>query len=289
LFVFTGVIAQRSAPVHAWGDDGHKIVARIADHYLTATARAQVAALLAGDTSPLTAHDLASEATWADKFRDSDRNTTKVHYNKTHEWHYVDIALDHPDLAAACFQHPALPPGTAASEGPDQDCVVDKIEEFRAELSDAATPVGERLMALQFLLHFVGDLHQPLHASDDHDQGGNGKKVKSVGHNQASLHHYWDTEFVRDLGSDAASVANGLIHGISPTQVKNWSKGASSAWALESHQVARAHVYKPLPAANGEGVYMLSSSYVTGAQRAVRRQLSRAGVRLAALLNAALR
>ena len=120
----------------------------------------------------MTAHDIASEATWADKYRDSDRNGTKIRYEATWRWHFVDVELPQPDLVAACFGHPALPLGIPASKGPPQACVVDKINQFSAELGDPATAYSEQLVALKFLLHFVGDLHQPLHASDDHDSGG---------------------------------------------------------------------------------------------------------------------
>ena len=84
----------------------------------------------------------------------------------------MDVELGQPDLVAACFGHPALPLGIPASKGPPQACVVDKINQFSAELGDPATAYSEQLVALKFLLHFVGDLHQPLHASDDHDSGG---------------------------------------------------------------------------------------------------------------------
>ena len=83
----------------------------------------------------------------------------------------MDTELAQPDLASACFDHPPLPAGVPASQGPPPACVVDKIDQFTAELSNPATGASERLLALKFLLHFVGDLHQPLHAADDHDAG----------------------------------------------------------------------------------------------------------------------
>src|SRR5438552_2596573 len=81
---------------HAWGDEGHQIIGLIADHYLDSGVRAQVNLLLASDASGLTSGtDIAHEATWADRFRDSDR-TTGPHYTRTHLWHYVDIELSGP-------------------------------------------------------------------------------------------------------------------------------------------------------------------------------------------------
>lgn len=293
LLVLIGIVATgfvRTPRALAWGDEGHEVVALIADHYLTDAARAQVQALLADDTSKLVPGlDIATEATWADRYRDSDRNTTKVHYTQTEQWHFVDIERDgSADLDAACFGHPPVPAGKVASEGPAQDCVVDKVDEFAAELADSATSKAERLEALQFLLHFVGDLHQPLHASDDHDKGGNDKKVTSKLAKAGNLHHYWDVEFVAPLGADKNAIATKLISKITKAQQKAWSKGKASTWAQETFAVANAHAYK-LPKPGADGAYALSDAYVAAAEKAAAQQLSRAGVRLAMLLNAALK
>ena len=100
----------------AWGDEGHKIIALIAEHYLDPSARAKMAMLLSADTDTLTGHYIASEATWADKYRDSDRDTTKIRYEATRLGHFVDIEVAEPNLASACFGHPLLPPGVPASK-----------------------------------------------------------------------------------------------------------------------------------------------------------------------------
>jgi len=84
----------------------------------------------------------------------------------------------------------------AASGGPPNACVVDKIRQFNTELAAPGTDPQERIIALKFLLHFVGDVHQPLHSADDHDQGGNSKRVSARGFPAGNLHHFWDTEFV---------------------------------------------------------------------------------------------
>jgi len=159
------------APAAAWGDLGHRVTALIAYRHLLPTARAQLDALLASDGDPLTAPDFASRATWADKYRNGHRETAA--------WHFVDIEIDHPELQSACNGFPVLTVDQIASQGPAQDCVVNKIEEFSAELSGLRTPPAERLLALKFLIHFVGDLHQPLHAADHQDRGGNCKRPRS--------------------------------------------------------------------------------------------------------------
>ena len=136
---------------------------------------ARVDAMLASDDgNALTAHDMASEATWADKVRDADVDGARL---ATRQWHFVDIELSDGDVDRACFGHPTLPAGSAAFPGQPQECVVDKIGQFRAELAGTRTEAAERLTALKFQLHFVGDVHQPLHSSDDGDRGGNSKPV----------------------------------------------------------------------------------------------------------------
>jgi nuclease S1 len=271
----------------AWGDEGHEVIGLIAEHYLTAAARARVAALLGGDDSGLVARDIAHESTWADKYRDSDRDSSRARYLATRNWHFVDLEIRGPDLDRACGGRPALPRGTPVSQGPADDCVVDKIEQFTAELEDSSTAESERRLALQFLLHFVGDVHQPLHASDDHDQGGNRKMVQAAGIPTDNLHHDWDVEFVRRLGTGEREVADELIARISDADRARWSRGTPADWAMESYGVAKAHAYGLLPAASG--VSHLTAGYVADATRVTGEQLSKAGVRLAWLLNQALK
>ena len=277
------------SPAFAWGDLGHQVIALVADPSLKPQVRVKIKALLASDTSGLTPADLAHQATWADKFRDSDRNTTKARYEQTREWHFVDIELAHGDVAAACFGSPALPAGTPASAGPRNACVIDKIAQFAAELRDPKTAPHERLRALQFLLHLVGDLHQPLHASDDHDRGGNEKWVSAPGLPPGKLHHVWDTEFVRRLGTQPAPVARALLKRIGPSQRIRWSAGTPTDWALDTFAVSKAHTYGKLPAPGPTGSYALTPAYVADATDTVSLQLRKAGVRLAQVLNTALR
>jgi len=279
------LLAGVSSAASSWGDEGHKIVGAIAVHYLTPLAKQRIVSMLGADIDGLTAHTIVAETTWADKFRDSDRNTTNVRSNRTRNWHFVDIEITAPNLDAACFGHPVLPTGILASAGPASDCVVDKIDQFIADLKLATTPPDECLIALKFLLHFVGDIHQPLHASDDRDAGGNRKDVTAAGFSAGNLHHYWDTAFVESFGTDPFVVAERLTAKITNTQVTPWSKGRAADWGLESFWLAKAHAYGKLPAPNAQGQYRLSATYVADATTTVSAQLSKAGVRLAWILN----
>jgi S1/P1 Nuclease len=167
--VLTSVVAFQSA--FAWGDEGHEIIALVADRFLDPAVREKIAAMLAADPDNLTAHDIASAATWADRYRDSDRNGSRQHYEQTWRWHFVNVELDDPNRDVACFGHLPLRAGTLASNGAARACVVDNINQYVAELADPRTDPEERLVALKFILHLVGDLHQPLHAADNHDAG----------------------------------------------------------------------------------------------------------------------
>ncbi len=273
-------------PARAWGDEGHKIIALVADAMLTPSARSQVDALLALDEDPLSDHDIASAAIWADHLRDANADGARV---RTRQWHFANIERQDPSLPEACFGQPKLPPAAFASRGPAQACIVDKIDQFAAELAAPDTTADERLLALKFLLHFVGDLHQPLHASDDFDRGGNDKRASAQNIRAGNLHHYWDTEFVQMLGRDPVQVAQALVPTISATDRRRWSAGTPASWALESFRSADRDAYGQLPEPTPSGSYRLTSRYVELAVSDTRLQLAKAGTRLAALLNRSLR
>ncbi len=279
---FTAVVFAPMNSARAWGDEGHKTIALIAEHYLTPAAKAQVDALLAADTlNTLTEHDIASEATWPDKYREHGGAA------KTSLWHYADIEVSTGDVAAACFEFPKLSEGQLASDGPAKDCVIDKINEFEAELANPATPPAEKVLALKYLLHFVGDVHQPLHSADENDRGGNDKLISGKFSQSKKLHAFWDTNVVQAMGPDAATISTTLINQITPAQITAWAAGSPKDWALEAFKLAKDDVYEQLPAAGSDGKYDLSESYLDMAEPIAATQLSRAGVGLAYLLNRA--
>jgi hypothetical protein len=169
---FTAVTFAPMSSACAWGNEGHETIALIAEHYLTPTATTRVDALLAADTvNTITEHNIASEATWPDKYREHGGAA------KTSLWHYANIEVSTGDVAAACFEFPKVSGRLLASDGPAKDCVVDKIDELEAEFVNAATPAAEKVLALKYLVHFVGDVHQPLHSADKNDRGGKDKLI----------------------------------------------------------------------------------------------------------------
>ena len=153
------------------------------------------------------------------------------------------------------------------------------------------TDAEERLFALKFLLHFVGDMHQPLHSSDNHDRGGNSVKVSADGIKHQSkdeLHGYCDTQFVDAIaGKSPTTLANQLLMQIAPEQATLWAAGSFEEWAMEAFMIAKNDTYgtPPLSKATPQN---LDAAYVARAEKDVAQQLSKAGVRLASVLNKAL-
>lgn len=269
------------AGAFAWGNEGHEIVAAIARGYVTPHVREKVDQMLAADQDTLTAHDMLEESNWADRYR--------TDHKETFEWHFVDIEFDHPDLNEACFGFPSSEP--VASKGPAHDCIVNKVSEFTQELANPATPAAERLLALKFLLHFIGDMHQPLHDSDNRDKGGNCVLLNLGGPRQVNLHSYWDTVVVQGLGADPQAVADTLTRRITPENKAAWEKGDAKVWAMEGFDIARISVYtigsKPGCASDSSPI-TLPPGYDEAAQKLAAVQLEKAGVRLASVLNRAL-
>ena len=258
----------------AWSNEGHEIVAVIARDELTPLTRAWVDHILAEDTGP----DMPSQADWADAWADRHPETAR--------WHFIDIELDSPDLAAAC--HGFARSSGLTSAGPADDCIVNKLNAFEEELSSAATPEPERILALKYVLHLVGDIHQPLHASDHHDKNGECVMVTIAGHRRLSLHAYWDTAVLQPLGPDPVAAAHALEAHITRAQKAAWSKGSPADWAQGSYNLAKSLAYtigSPPNCATKAAPIALRPAYQKRAQAAARLQLEKAGVRLAAVLN----
>ena len=181
---------------------------------------------------------------------------------------------------------PVLPPvGTpdgydAVRDCPHDDCVVAKIEAFARVLADRDAPERQRLEALKYLVHFVADVHQPLHASDHHDRGGNNVQVIFMGY-PTNLHSVWDSGILAPaMKGDERGYALKLVREITPAEREQWSQGDPVSWANESHRIAADAIYGELPHSG-----LLPDSYQTKALPVVNKQLERAGLRLGYILN----
>jgi hypothetical protein len=295
IFIATSCALAVPLQARAWGNEGHTIIGHLAYALLTPVARKEVDALLKTDTDTLTAADFPSRTTWADKWRDSDR-PDGPRYTGTRQWHFVDIEIPSGRIDAACFNHPPLPKGKPATEGVAEQCIVDKIKQFRAELSDPSTSHKEKILALKFLMHLIGDIHQPLHSAEkDNDRGGNAVPV-IYGDTTSNVHSYWDTKLVTRFGYDAHAVADILRTGITKAKIATWSKGEPESWALESFEQAKTVAYdfsglqtKTIKIDDGTATaYVLTHVYDDRSLPVIRMQLQKAAVRLANTLNQAL-
>jgi len=161
LFAFLVTLVASPVKAFAWGYEAHRVIAEIAEQFLQPQTAHQVRELLAIENVTT----LADVSTWADEIRPQ--------HPETAHWHFVNIPI-HPSAGEP-------KEFDAVRDCPRDDCVVAKIEEFERVLSDHQKPDRERLEALKYLVHFVGDVHQPLHASNDHDRGGNDVEVTFMG------------------------------------------------------------------------------------------------------------
>src|ERR1700744_163682 len=246
-----------SGPAYAWGTKGYEIGARIAADNPTPSAHLRLSQILGGDAPAL----MVLDSNWADEIR-ADRPDTVA-------WHFVNIEIGSRgyDPRRDCAR---------------DDCVVGQIARDVAVLRDPHASHEARLDALRFLIHFVGDLHQPLHAADRHDKGGNGFAVLE-GRRRSNLQRVWDQDVVEALGPDAMTVAADIEANVSAQDKAKIIVGTPADWANESFQVAAREIYARLP---GPGPARLPRDYTARERAAVRQQLLRAGLRLAATLNA---
>ena len=243
-----------------WGKDGHSIVADIAWRELSPAARKEIRALL-GDSS------LAEVSSWADAVRREDA------YRWSAPLHYVNLPID-----ANEYDH--------ERDCPPEGCAVSAIEYFANVLKDRTNSPQERGEALMFLVHFVGDLHQPLHAGRAEDRGGNSIDVTFLD-DPTNLHRVWDTGIML-AASDEAWVERAdrlyplinnanRIEWLASTEESDW-QGTAGSWALESHYIAEEKCYII------ETGSAIGQEYVQSSITTVEERLSKAGIRLAAVL-----
>lgn len=247
----------------AWGPSGHSIVAEIAQRRLTPLTLQHVADLFGSGAS------LSSIASWADDERTRDKTTIR--------WHFVDIPRIAPgyDPARDCVLD--------ASDG---DCIIAAIDRQLSIVACPPLPLEPRQRALKFLVHFLSDLHQPLHAIDE--EGGNGVEVTVVtkeGVNgnvpfNANPHAVWDVTLIDKTvwswGSYVERLENGWLKTADANSV---TSGTTIDWANESHQLA-INIMRSVPA-NG----VLDDDYRRENLPVLDAQLGRAGLRLAETLN----
>ena len=248
-----------------WGSEGHEIVASLAEPRLTENAKTGIRSLI-GDAS------LASIASWADEVRPE--------RDETYNWHFVDIPKDASGFSDErdCF----LPANRHKGSATDyHNCVVDRIEIFKKVLADSNASRDDRIEALKFLVHFVGDVHQPFHAIGE-AAGGNGIAVTQFGSTECgrhpcNLHGAWDSGLIEHTGIGRDEYVAHLEKLISDEHLA--ASGNPEDWANESHEYAKSALLPDRA--------QIDENYYEKEIKVVDRRLALAGMRLAALLNEA--
>jgi hypothetical protein len=259
------LVAFIPAQLSAWGPKGHAIVADIATAHLTPAAKQNLQLLLGQDS-------LASIANWADD--------VKKERDESYDWHFVDIPKDAAGFSQErdCFR-PQDRHKNALTD--HHNCVVDRIEMFEKVLGDESASRVDRLEALKWIVHFVGDLHQPLHAIDE-ARGGNDIKVMAWGSEQCgnypcNLHWTWDQLLLEHAGYSEEDYVRHLEKLIVEKGLAAHAGGTPEQWANESHLQAR-RIVEQKPVSIDEQYYQANIGLVD-------EKLALAGLRLASVLN----
>lgn len=235
----------------AFTAEGHRIVGVIADAYLCPAAREYIRPLLDGVS-------LADAGVWADAVRD------EPPWRHTASWHFIDVT-DAESLGFA-----AARPGN----------VLWAISHAERELADRRVPLRRRAEALRFLVHFIADVHQPLHVGRPGDRGGNEVTLR-WGRESLTLHELWDARLLlKAEGLSTRGLAE-VIGALAVGQAARWQLGTELDWAEES-RAFRPLVYGRLTTAPKP---QLDPGYLATARNVVSLRLAQAGVRVAGRLN----
>lgn len=258
LVLMLSAVAMPS-PAHAWSAEVHRIIAELAQRHLTPAAKAEALRLLAVDG----AHSLADVATWADELRDARPQTPLG--KATSPLHYIKFG----DERCRFDVDPA-------PDCKDGQCIVGAIERYTAIVTDRSRSDAERAEALRFVIHFVGDVHQPLHNGYRDDRGGNRYQVQFDG-NGKNLHDIWDDHLVGGRGLSLHDEAEALAKEAHPVT----ASGDAKDWSACSCRLTR-----------GGGVYpaghRIDAAYIAKLAPLARRQVRLAAANLAALINRSL-
>ncbi|MFV8782598.1 S1/P1 nuclease [Microbulbifer sp. SA54] len=256
--IFAVVFATCYAPAaaFAWGPDGHRVAGEIAWQLLDEPAREQVSRLLQvkGEAS------LAEAGTWADRIRGQGK------YDWAAPLHYVNL----PEAWAGYDEQ---------RDCPTPGCVVKAIGTYQQQLSDRRLSESQRAEALLFLVHFVEDIHQPMHTGLKGDRGGNDVQVQFFGF-ETNLHALWDRYLPAGFIADWQQYADLQVANLDESMAQPWLGTSAVEWASESHVLAHSNAYA--------GGAVLGERYFEQNKPVVEQRLLQAGVRLADLLNTAL-
>jgi hypothetical protein len=276
ILFFAALVA--ASPAAAWWEYGHESVARIALDSARPDTRAAILRLLAKgrllETPECSVATIELASYWPDCVK-----TLGERFSYAFSWHYQNVDICEPfDLKAACK---------------DGNCVSAQIERNARILADRMVPERERLMALAFLVHFVGDLHQPMHAGDRGDKGGNDVKANyGIIGGRTNLHGIWDGYLAERAISTPPGGPRAILASSSPQERAVLAGGTVEYWSRESWEAARNYAYASLigdPCGpKPEARPTLNEDEVRSLIPVVRHQVLAGGLRLARLLDDAL-
>jgi hypothetical protein len=239
----------------SWGAVGHRTVGSIAEKHLTPKALAGVKDLLGGQ-------DLAGVANWADSVR------SLPAYKQTGPWHYINLPMG---LTYDAFKNRV--------ENMLEANVYSALVAQLRLISDASVSRERKVAALKFVVHFVGDLHQPMHVSREEDKGGNTIQLNYDGQG-TNLHAVWDSKLIDHTGLDYQQLA-AKYDNASPAQIRQWQNDPVVKWMWESYQITE-QLYAEVDSMHDRSI---GQAYYDEHIATVALRLEQAGVRLAGLLN----
>ena len=232
-----------------WGKTGHRLVAKLAQQYLTTKAQKEIDILLDGAS-------LVSISTYGDEIKSNPK------YKALRPWHYINLPLDESYANA--------------KKNPKGDVVM-AIKKCIAKVKDQNEPKNERAFYLKLLVHFIGDLHQPMHVGRKEDRGGNSIRLQWFG-KTSNLHSLWDSHLIDSHGMNATQLL-GDLEELSPKLIKEIQNQSLEQWVNESQALAKI-IYENTPSNS-----KLGEEYQSRYLPLLKIQLQRGGLRLAAQLN----
>lgn len=238
---------------NAWGVQGHRVVGGIAEHYLSPKAKAEIKRILGNES-------IAMASNWGD-FIKSDRS-----FNYLSPWHYINI----PSGLNAVQFYDKLRKDSSAN-------LYNKLQFLIKELGKKTLPKEKKLFYLKLIIHFVGDVHQPMHVGRPGDRGGNDIKLYWFS-TPTNLHRVWDENLI-DFQQLSYTEHIAAINFVTEAQKQKWQKDQLSVWFYESYQVAE-KIYSDVKPEE-----RLSYNYNFHNVTTMNQQLLKGGVRLAGVLN----
>ena len=232
-----------------WGAKGHRVVGELAAQQISKRTSKKISALMDGVS-------LAQLSTYADDIKSDKR------FREYGPWHYANIKLDET---------------YTESKKNEKGDIVRAIKKCIEVLKDPKTERGEKQFHLKLLIHFVGDIHQPMHLAKPTDRGGNDVKIKWFGRN-SNLHRLWDSDMIEDYGMSYTEFTANLPK-ISPSEQNQIKQAPLIVWVNESQKLAK-QIYASLPENTNLGYRYRYDHF-----KEVRMQLLKGGLRLAALLD----